>query len=129
MNWINTVVRPKIRSLLTTRREPPDNFWMKCGGCGQMSDRKALEDNKFVFPCCGHHEKVDALARLAMLFDGGKYERVPAPSVALDPLKFRGAKRYTDQLKEAKSRTAEDDAVVIGEGLLDGTAVDRKSVV
>jgi acetyl-CoA carboxylase carboxyl transferase subunit beta len=46
VNWINNVVRPKIRSLLTTRREPPDNFWMKCGGCGQMSDRKALEDNQ-----------------------------------------------------------------------------------
>ena len=60
MNWINNVVRPKIRRLLTTRREPPDDFWKKCGGCGQMSDRKALEDNKFVFACCGHHEKVDA---------------------------------------------------------------------
>ncbi len=123
MNWINNVVRPKISRLLTTRREPPDDFWKKCGGCGQMSDRKALEDNKFVFACCGHHEKVEPVARLKMLFDKGEYVRVATPEVTLDPLKFRGAKRYTDQLKEAKTKTEQDDAVVIGEGKLDGRTV------
>ena len=67
MNWINNVVPPKIRSLLTTRREPPDDFWRKCGGCGQMTDKKALEQNAFVFPCCNHHDRVDARARLKQL--------------------------------------------------------------
>ena len=73
MNWINNVVRPKIRSLLTTRREPPDNFWLKCPGCGQMSDRKALEENRFVFPCCGFHSRMSAEQRLRSLFDQGEY--------------------------------------------------------
>ena len=123
MNWINNVVRPKIRSLLTTRREPPDNFWMKCGGCGQMSDRKALEDNAFVFPCCNHHEKVEARARLDMLFDKGEFTPVAVPEMAVDPLKFRDGKRYTDRLKEAKSKTGQADAVVIGVGKLDGQQV------
>ena len=124
MNWINNVVRPKISKLLTTaRREPPDDFWKKCGGCGQMSDRKALEDNRFVFACCGHHEKVDAISRLKMLFDKGEFTKVESPEVAVDPLKFRDGKRYTDRLKEAKAKTGEHDAVVIGEGLLDGRAV------
>lgn len=123
MNWINNVVRPKISRLLTTRREPPDDFWRKCGGCGQMSDRKALEDNCYVFACCGFHEKVDAVSRLGMLFDNGAYTRIPTPEVALDPLKFRGSKRYVDQLKEAKAKTEQDDAVVIGEGKLGGQTV------
>ena len=123
MNWINTVVRPKIRSLLTAKREPPDNFWMKCGGCGQMSDRKALEENKFVFACCGFHEKVEAAQRLGMLFDKGEYTVVTAPEVALDPLKFRDGKRYTDRLKEAKAKTGQPDAVLVGEGKLDGQTV------
>lgn len=123
MNWINTVVRPKIRSLLTTRREPPDNFWMKCGGCGQMSDRKALEDNKFVFACCGHHEKVESQARLEMLFDKGEYTTIAVPEVVSDPLKFRDGKRYVDRLKEAKSKTGQQDAVLLGEGKLDGRTV------
>ncbi|MEZ5850579.1 MAG: acetyl-CoA carboxylase, carboxyltransferase subunit beta [Hyphomicrobiaceae bacterium] len=120
MNWISNVVRPKISKLLTTRREPPDDFWRKCGGCGQMSDRKALEDNQFVFPCCGHHDKVDAISRLKFLFDNGEFTRVATPEVATDPLKFRDGKRYTDRLKEAKTRTGESDAVVIGDGRIDG---------
>jgi acetyl-CoA carboxylase carboxyl transferase subunit beta len=120
LNWINNVVPPKIRSLLTTRREPPDDFWRKCGGCGQMTDRKALEQNQFVFPCCGHHDRVEARARLKQLFDNGEYTVVAAPEVPLDPLRFRDGKRYTDRLKEAKSKTELADAVLIGEGKLDG---------
>ena len=123
MNWINTVVRPKIRSLLTTRREPPDNFWMKCGGCGQMSDRKALEENKFVFTCCGHHEKMDADLRLKDLFDKGEFTNIAVPEVVSDPLKFRDGKRYIDRLKEAKSKTGHQDAVMLGEGRLDGRLI------
>ena len=123
MNWINNVVRPKISKLLTTRREPPDDFWKKCGGCGQMSDRKALEDNKFVYACCGHHDKVDAISRLKMVFDKGEFTKIATPDVAIDPLKYRDGKRYTDRLKEAKAKTGEHDAVVIGEGLLDGRPV------
>ena len=123
MNWINNVFRPKISSFLTTRREPPEDFWRKCGGCGQMSDRKALEDNRFVFACCGFHEKVDAVSRLKMLFDRGEYAKVATPEVAVDPLKFRDGKRYTDRLKEAKAKTGEPDAVLIGEGRLDGRTV------
>ena len=123
MNWINNVVPPKIRSLLTTRREPPDDFWRKCGGCGQMTDKKALEQNEFVFPCCNHHDRVDAQARLKQLFDKGEFTAVPAPEVPLDPLKFRDGKRYTDRLKEAKARTEMADAVLIGEGTLDGRTI------
>jgi acetyl-CoA carboxylase carboxyl transferase subunit beta len=123
LNWINNVVPPKIRSLLTTRREPPDDFWRKCGGCGQMTDKKALEQNAFVFPCCNHHDRVDARARLKQLFDKGEFTVVPAPEVPLDPLKFRDGKRYTDRLKEAKARTELADAVLIGEGTLEGRAI------
>jgi acetyl-CoA carboxylase carboxyl transferase subunit beta len=120
VNWINNVVRPKIRSLLTTRREPPDNFWRKCGGCGQMSDRKALEDNRFVFPCCGFHARMTAEQRLASVFDDGEYARVTVPAVVTDPLKFRDGRRYSDRLKDAKGTTGLDDAVLVGEGTLHG---------
>ncbi len=123
MNWINNVVPPKIRSLLTTRREPPDDFWRKCGGCGQMTDKKALEQNQFVFPCCNHHDRVDAKSRLRLLFDKGEFTIVAAAEVPLDPLKFRDGKRYTDRLKEAKIKTELTDAVLIGEGTLDGRPI------
>ncbi|MFV0294802.1 MAG: acetyl-CoA carboxylase, carboxyltransferase subunit beta [Hyphomicrobiaceae bacterium] len=123
MNWINNVVPPKIRSLLTTRREPPDDFWRKCAGCGQMTDRKALEQNQFVFPCCGHHDRVEASVRLKLLFDKGEYTVVAVPEVPVDPLKFRDGKRYTERLKDARTKTEQGDAVLVGEGNLDGRPI------
>lgn len=123
MNWINNVVRPKIRSFLTTKRDVPDNLWVKCPETGQMVFYKDLEANQFVVPGSNYHMKMSAKARLAGLFDGGIYERVAVPSVPQDPLKFRDSRRYSDRLKDAKAKTELDDAVVIGEGLLDGQMV------
>lgn len=124
MNWINNVVRPKIRGLLTTaRREPPDNFWHKCGNCGQMTDVKALEENQFVFPCCEHHERMSAETRLKSVLDGGSFMAVKLPAVASDPLKFRDGQKYTDRLKAAKAKVALDDAVLVAEGAIEGVGV------
>ncbi len=125
MNWINSVVRPKIRGLLatSTKREPPDDFWMKCPGCSQMLDRKALEDNLFIFPCCGHHGRMGAVQRLKMIFDGGHWDKIAVADVPMDPLKFRDIKRYTDRHKAAKIATELDDAVLVASGKLDGQKI------
>jgi acetyl-CoA carboxylase carboxyl transferase subunit beta len=123
VNWINNVVRPKIRSLLTTKRELPDNLWVKCPDSGQMVFYKDLEANQFVIPSSNYHMRIDARQRLQLLFDGGEYEVVPVKEVAQDPLKFRDGKRYSDRLKSAKSETELEDAVLVGEGQLEGQDV------
>ena len=124
MNWISNVVRPRITSFLTTKREIPDNMWVKCPVSGQMVFYKDLEANQFVVPGSDHHMRMRADARLAGLFDGGKYELVALPEVPADPLKFRDGRRYTDRSKDARTNTELSDAVLIGEGTLD----DRKVV-
>jgi acetyl-CoA carboxylase carboxyl transferase subunit beta len=88
-----------------------------------MSDRKALEENRFVFPCCGFHARMTAEQRLNSIFDGGEYSVVAVPPVPQDPLKFRDGRRYTDRLKDAKAKTELEDAVLIGDGKLDGQPV------
>ncbi len=123
MNWINNVVRPKIRSFLTTKREVPDNLWVKCPETGQMVFYKDLEANQFVIPGSGYHMPMSAQARLGNLFDDGAYEQVPVPAVPQDPLKFRDDRRYTDRLKAAKAKTDMEDAVLIGDGTLNGQHV------
>lgn len=123
MNWINNVVRPKIRSFLTTKRDVPDDLWRKCPETGQMVFTKDLVANQYVYPGSDYHERMTAPQRLQHLFGGDNYAVIPNPSVSLDPLKFRDAKRYTDRLKEAKAKTSLDDAVVIAEGDLEGTNV------
>ncbi|WP_072396531.1 acetyl-CoA carboxylase, carboxyltransferase subunit beta [Hyphomicrobium sp. CS1GBMeth3] len=123
MNWINNVVRPKIRSFLTTKREVPENLWVKCPETGQMVFYKDLEANQFVVPGSNFHMKMSSRARLASLFDGGTFEQVAVPGVAQDPLRFRDGRRYTDRLKDARAKTSLDDAVLVGEGTVDGRQV------
>ena len=119
MNWIKNVVRPKIRGLLA-KRELPDNMWIKCPETGQMVFHRDLEANLFVIPGSDYHMRVAAPTRLKMLFDDGEYEKIDVAEVPLDPLKFRDQRRYTERLKEARTKTGLDDAVLLGAGKLNG---------
>ena len=115
MNWINNVVRPKIRSLLPSgKREVPENMWVKCPDSGQMVYYKDLEANQFVIPGSNYHMRMTAQQRLQSLFDNGEYVKVPVQEVAQDPLKFRDGRKYAERLKTAKAETDLDDAVLVG---------------
>jgi acetyl-CoA carboxylase carboxyl transferase subunit beta len=122
VNWINSVVRPKIRGLWQ-KREMPENLWVKCPETGQMVFHKDLEANQFVIPGSGYHMRMGADLRLRSLFDGGRFEAVPVPDVPADPLKFRDEKRYADRIKEARAKTGMNDALLTGLGTLDGLSV------
>src|SRR5687767_6529486 len=121
MNWLTSVVRPKIRSFL--RREVPENLWIKCPETGQMVFYKDLEANQFVIPGSNYHMRMGALARLKSLFDGGEFEDIALPEVAADPLRFRDERRYTDRLKDARTKTGLPDAIKLGFGALEGLSV------
>src|ERR1700722_6701394 len=118
MNWISNVVPPKIRSFL--RRETPENLWVKCPESGQLVFHKDLEANLFVVPGSGYHMAIGAKARLASLFDEGRYDELPTPEVPSDPLKFRDIKRYSDRLKEHRAKTGSNEAVLAAVGRLEG---------
>ncbi|MEO1794870.1 MAG: acetyl-CoA carboxylase carboxyl transferase subunit beta, partial [Pseudomonadota bacterium] len=116
MNWISNVVRPRIRSFLTTKREVPDNLWIKCPESGQMVFHKDLEANQFVVPGSNYHMRMAAADRLRATLDDGAYAPISLPAVPSDPLKFRDERRYVDRLKDAKAKTELSDAVLVGEG-------------
>ncbi|WP_196260060.1 acetyl-CoA carboxylase, carboxyltransferase subunit beta [Pelagibacterium limicola] len=122
MNWIDNVVRPKIRSFLN-KRDVEDNLWVKCPESGEMVFHRDLETNQWVVPNSGYHMKIKASDRLDNFFDEGRYERIALPQVAQDPLRFRDTKRYTDRLKEARSKTGLDDAMLVAVGRLYGREV------
>ncbi|MEL6311437.1 MAG: acetyl-CoA carboxylase carboxyl transferase subunit beta, partial [Pseudomonadota bacterium] len=84
MNWISNVVRPRIRSFLTTKREVPDNMWVQCPESGQMVFHKDLEANGYVIPGSNYHMRLSAQDRLALTFDDGHYDTVDVPDVPLD---------------------------------------------
>ena len=117
MNWIDNVVRPKIRTLFASR-ETPDNLWIKCPETGEMVFHRDLENNDWVVPNSGHHMRMPLRRRLERLFDDGQFELIETPDVVADPLKFRDERRYTDRMKDARAKTGEQDAFLVAAGTL-----------
>ncbi|HEU5066855.1 MAG TPA: acetyl-CoA carboxylase, carboxyltransferase subunit beta [Sphingomicrobium sp.] len=117
MSWLSKV-RAGIPFL--PKRQTSETLWHKCGKCGTMVFLKEWEDNLRVCPRCDFHDRIGPKLRFQYTFDDGEYELLPTPSVREDPLKFRDTKRYTDRLKEARSKTGEQDALLNARGRIDG---------
>jgi len=122
MNWITNFVRPKINSMLG-RRDMPENLWIKDPETGEMVFHKDLEQNQWVIPASGYHMKISAKERLNAFFDGGQYQAIENPKVAADPLKFRDEKRYVDRLRDARTKTGMEDAVLAATGDIEGLPI------
>ncbi len=121
MNWITSVVRPKIRSIL--RRETPENLWIKCPDSGQLVFYKDVESNQFVIPGSNDHMRMGAVVRMKSIFDNETWFDVALPEVTADPLKFRDERRYVDRIKDARAKTGLHDSVKVGFGKLEGAPV------
>jgi acetyl-CoA carboxylase carboxyl transferase subunit beta len=116
MSWLT-----RVRNALPfgTKRETPENLWVKCPRCQEMLFAREFEANLSVCPKCEHHGRIGADARLAQLLDDG-FELLPEPEVAEDPLKFRDSKKYTDRLKQARAANPYKDAFQVGVGTIEG---------
>ena len=125
MSWLNNYVRPKIRSLVGSKSDVPENLWLQCPSCEQMLFHRDLEENLNVCSNCGHHMRLPALKRLQVLFDDGVFQEIELPDNVIDPLKFRDRKRYADRLKDTRSSTGRTDAIIVAHGEIGG----HKSVV
>ncbi len=120
MNWIKNFVRPKITGILGTRRDVPENMWVKCPESGEMVFYRDLEANQFVVPRSGYHMRMSPDARLKHTFDDAKWTAIALPDVVVDPLKFRDERKYADRLREARAKAERKDAIVAGRGHIDG---------
>jgi len=116
MSWLT-----RVRNSLTfgSKRETPEDLWVKCPGCNEMLFTKEYEANLYVCPRCEHHGRIGADTRLAQLLDPG-YALLQEPEVREDPLKFRDSKRYTDRLKQARASNPHNDAFTVAFGAIEG---------
>jgi acetyl-CoA carboxylase carboxyl transferase subunit beta len=102
------------------KRVQTEGLWVKCEGCKQILWKKDLEGNLQCCPKCNYHFKMSACARLEMLFDEGRYTEHDAQLASTDPLRFRDTKSYRERLRKAEKTTGAKDALLSGEGLLEG---------
>ena len=117
-NWLNDVVRPKIRAAFV-RRETPDNLWAKCPGCDQMLFHRELAEHKQVCHHCGYHMRLGLDERIALILDPG-HTMVEIPDVPADPLKFKDEKSYVARMKDARAKTGQNDAMAVAYGTIEG---------
>ncbi|MDE2489104.1 MAG: acetyl-CoA carboxylase carboxyltransferase subunit beta [Alphaproteobacteria bacterium] len=115
--WLSRIA-PGIRNAFS-KRETPENLWVKCPETGEMIYRPDLEAALWVTPS-GHHMRVGAAQRLRFTFDDGQFERIASPVTPDDPLKFPDVKPYPDRLKASRKATGEQDAMAIGFGTIKG---------
>jgi acetyl-CoA carboxylase carboxyl transferase subunit beta len=106
------------------KRMRTEGLWLKCEKCGQIIWKKALDENLQVCPQCEHHFRIDARARLAMLFDDSAYAEHDADMVSTDPLRFEDSKPYTERLAAMQEATSLADALISGSGKLAGREVN-----
>lgn len=122
MAWF-TRKKPSVQPEDGEKRVRTEGLWLKCKSCGQIVWRKALDDNLQVCPRCGHHERLDARARLTMLFDGGTFEQFDQGLTSTDPLHFVDAKTYQARLAASQAATNLRDAIISAAGNLNGRRV------
>lgn len=82
-----------------------------CPECGEITLRTALEKNLGVCPACGHHSKIGAYERIAMIADEGSFKEYNSRMTANDVLHFPG---YMKELKNAKRMSGLNEAFVYG---------------
>ena len=116
MNWITKFIKPKIKSLFEKKSSKvEENLWTTCG-CKNLIYKEDLKSNFNCCPKCGAHHKLSCKERFQLFFDKGEYEVLKTPLPKDDPLNFVDSKKYTDRLKEARSKTKQDDAILISKG-------------
>ncbi|MBB3873629.1 acetyl-CoA carboxylase carboxyltransferase subunit beta [Brevundimonas mediterranea] len=117
--WLSRFA-PGVRKIVS-RRDTPDNLWVKDPDTGEMLYRSDLEASLWVTPS-GRHMRIDAPTRLKATFDGGQYESIDTPDVPEDPLKFSDGKSYKDRLSAARKAAGRKDTMAIGYGVVGGQA-------
>lgn len=104
--------------------EVPDLF-TRCPACQEPLFNEVLIDNGNVCPICGHHLRVDAATRVALLCDPG----VPlvvhdGHLVSTDPLHFVDSKSYVQRIAASRKKAKRNDAFHAISGSIHGVDVE-----
>lgn len=97
--------------------EAPDDLFTKCPHCKTIMPSRYVEENLFVCPKCGYHQRMSAYDRMVALFDQGKFKELYSRMRTRDPLQFPG---YDKKLIKAIKATGMYDGVMVASGMIDG---------
>jgi acetyl-CoA carboxylase carboxyl transferase subunit beta len=119
MSWFR---KPKQKLSAGERRDMPSDVFDKCPRCGEILYRARLEQNMFVCPACGYHNRISAEDYIRLLLDD-EYREHSADLRSGDPLDFVDLKPYPQRLEAAERKAGGGDAVRAVSGELDAIPV------
>lgn len=112
------------RKLFKTAKEFPDGLWTKCGECGCILYRKAVEQKYYTCPECNFHFPITPAERIKLLLDENSFEEKFISLESEDPLNFNIEHlNYKEKIYENQRVTGNKDAVITGTGLVNGKKV------
>lgn len=110
-------------SEVAPRSKSAEGMWLKCNHCREIVYRKEVDRNNKVCPKCDYHFPISVMERIALLTDLGTFKEWDTELSPLDPLSFHDTKSYKDRVKAQQEKTGRKDALVIGEGQVEGRRV------
>ena len=98
-------------------------MWLKCNHCREIVYRKEVDRNNKVCPKCDYHFPISVIERINLLVDLGTFKEWDADLAPQDPLQFQDTRTYKDRIKAQQDKTGRKDAMVIGQGAINGRKV------
>ncbi|GMB07354.1 acetyl-CoA carboxylase carboxyl transferase subunit beta [Thermolongibacillus altinsuensis] len=102
------------------KQDVPEGIMTKCPRCKKIMYTKELVKNLRVCISCGYHHPMSAPERIASILDEGSFREYDADMISENPLQFP---QYTEKLAEDRLKTKLNEAVVTGEGTINGFPV------
>ncbi|WP_270179562.1 acetyl-CoA carboxylase, carboxyltransferase subunit beta [Alkalihalobacillus sp. CinArs1] len=99
------------------KQDVPEGIMTKCPGCKSIIYSKELEKSNKVCVKCGYHHQMSSYERIKNTLDEGSFEEFNAGMISENPLAFPD---YVERLEKDRKKTSLNEAVVTGEGTIDG---------
>ncbi len=98
------------------KKSIPDDLWIKCPSCSEIIYKPELKKNHSVCRHCKHHFRITPDEYIKLILDDESAKEIFGNIASVDKLKFKAEKKYTDQLKIAKNKTNDKEAIRCFEG-------------
>lgn len=122
MGWFNREKAP-IAQNEEKKVRVPEGLWTKCKSCSEIIYTKEVEKNLNVCPKCDYHFRISAHERLDLTLDPDTFTEFDRDLKSTDFLDFQDSKSYQDRIEAAMKKGIGKEAVICGEGLIEGTPV------
>lgn len=123
MGWFTRQKAPIATNGEKKKMRVPEGLWTKCKSCNATIYTKEMEKNLNVCPKCDYHFRLSAKARLDLVLDPGSFTEFDRDLESVDFLEFQDSKSYRDRIQAAMKKGNGKEAVICGEGMIDGTPV------